>query len=141
MKMKLARRPKRIVPQTPRALQRKTTAHPAPPVKVPAGFITIREAARRLNRSQRTVMRWIDKGLLQVVLLGHNVLVRENTVDYWLKPRMYNPRRPAPPWLRQLHRRKQAQALVESLAKGGTEDSLPDSQAQTPAPVSAGDAA
>src|SRR3974377_309548 len=102
MELKLARPPKGIVAQTPRALQRKTLAHAPQPAKTPPGFITIGEAARRLNRSLRTVMRWIDRGLLQVVWLGHNVMVRERTVEYWLKPRMYTPRRPAPPWLRQL---------------------------------------
>ncbi len=109
-KIKVARPPKGIVTQKQRLPRRDQEPRLLPPGGIPAGFISIREAARRLRRDYRTVQRWIDRGWLQVVLLGHSVLVRERTVEWWLKPRLYIPRRGGPPWLRQFRRWKAPQA-------------------------------
>jgi excisionase family DNA binding protein len=44
-------------------------------------FLTIREVAERLNVSQRTVRRWIDRGHLHVVKLGRTVRIDEESLN------------------------------------------------------------
>jgi len=78
---------------------------PGTPGGPPPGFITIREACKRLGRHQQTIYRYIHRGLLRVKLVGWRVFVEEKSVEWWLKPRLYEPRRPAPPWLRKTQRR------------------------------------
>lgn len=97
----------------------------------PPGFITIPEACRRLGRHRQTVYRYIRRGLLRVKLVGWRVFVDEKSVEWWLKPRLYDPRRPAPPWLRKPQPRT-GKRLATAQAEAQAEQS-PGAVQKTPA--------
>jgi hypothetical protein len=47
--------------------------------------------------------------------VGWRVFVEEKSVDWWLKPQIYNPRHPAPPWLRRKPANRNTQTAVSNL--------------------------
>ncbi len=97
-----AKRDAKVLRRLPRTDVSQPHGAPGAP---PPGFITIREACKRLGRHQQTIYRYIRRGLLRVKLVGWRVFVEQKSVEWWLKPRLYEPRRPAPPWLRKAPRR------------------------------------
>jgi excisionase family DNA binding protein len=46
-----------------------------------SNFLTIDEAARRLNRHRRSIMNYLDKGFLKKVVRGRNVLISTEDVE------------------------------------------------------------
>ncbi len=101
----------------------------------PPGFLTIREAGKRLGRHELTVYRYIRRGLLRVKLVGWRVFVEQKSVEWWLKPRLYDPRRPAPPWLRKTPRKVRGQATAAPVS--AALEGAPPAGGETPAADSA----
>jgi excisionase family DNA binding protein len=59
-------------------------------------LLSIRQVAERVRRNALTVRRMIRTGKLKAVLVGPNVMVLEDSVDDYLRPRPYRPQKPAP---------------------------------------------
>lgn len=66
------------------------------PANDPGSLITVNAAAARIGRTPMTVRRMIRRKRLQAVLVGDTVMVRERSVEIYLRPRPYEPQKPVP---------------------------------------------
>lgn len=48
-------------------------------------YLTIREVAEKLKMSEKTIMRFIEKGGLQALKVGHQWRVDSDTLTKWLE--------------------------------------------------------
>ena len=64
--------------------------------KDPGPLITVNAAAERIGRTPMTIRRMIRRKRLQAVLVGDTVMVLERSVENYLRPRPYEPQKPAP---------------------------------------------
>jgi len=118
MAKKNGRRSPASTVQPLKRLPRRNVAQPAAiAASFPRGYISIREAGKRLNRHEQTIYRYIRRGLLRVRLVGWRVLVEEKSVEWWLKPRLYQKGRQTTPWEARAaarRRRKETSATIDA---------------------------
>jgi len=67
--------------------------HPGPGNAIPPGFVSRKVAARRIGIAMKTLDRWLLTKKLEARLWRNRVVIAEESVEAWCRPRPYVRRR------------------------------------------------
>ena len=59
---------------------------------IPAGYLTLDQAGERLRRDAKTIRRMIEFGRLRGFRVGYEIVVSEESIAAWLRPKLIKAR-------------------------------------------------